>query len=652
MKLSIFPQTPDAKFNWTNTQVVDVGSVNDLAETITAHHYSGGIFKENYCNIINFLSTEFIILDYDNKPHEMQMPLKTACEVFAPYKHIIATTKSHQIEKSGAPAADRFRVVLFLAATITDADTFSATWHAVANSFQGCDQAAKDPARRFFAGLNVISVNPDGALIPVVEPAQKQPVKPFVQLPPGVKGKLARDVKDFMLEGIEHGWNDMLYKAAKDHQQNNYTKEEFIERATRITGHLDKSDMATINSAFRKPAKHGPRLDPDTFSEVEAWVRNWLEEHKATRCYNTEVLTIDGEERPADLLLSDIMCAADFFAEQNPIVDDKGKEHKRARYQEPMVQHVLGRWYAEQEKKYLEGVRERLQHEHPENRSIINRWVQAATGKQDPKDIAVMTHFIWQVKRKLHGLPVDNHMMPILYGETGGGKTRAIGQLLKPIQDLVNSPQDMTVLGDTREGVLLGKYFVLFFDELARADKLDVAALKNKITCEKISYRKLGTNSIVVKTNTATFIGASNNEVQGIIYDPTSARRFWQVNTIKPMDWTTINSLDYLALWRSISEEEACPLLPLLDEISHIQNNELRSKSLVEQWLESDVEAVGDGGMKATTAFEVFKEWCAWQGVMSQMTFHTFGSEVKRLGIPKVRRTAGMEYLIRSKRKL
>lgn len=245
MKLSIIPQKPGDSFNWVNTQVVEVVSVNDLASTITAQHYSGSLFKDNYCNTFNFISTEFIILDYDNKPNEPQLSLDDARAKFSTYKHIIATTKSHQIEKSGSPPADRYRVVLFLSTTITDGETFAATWHAVRDMFPGCDESAKDPSRRLFSSVNVISVNDSGQLIQPVETAVKAPKKEFVQLPEGVKGKLARDVKDFMLEGIEHGWNDMLYKAAKDHQQNNYSKEEFIERATRITGHLDRKD--TIN---------------------------------------------------------------------------------------------------------------------------------------------------------------------------------------------------------------------------------------------------------------------------------------------------------------------------------------------------------------------------------------------------------------------
>ena len=53
-----------------------------------------------------------------------------------------------------------------------------------------------------------------------------------------------------------------------------------------------------------------------------------------------------------------------------------------------------------------------------------------------PLDIAVVKHFVWQVKRKLIGLPVDHHIMPILFGKSGGGKSVAIHKLVEPLKEL------------------------------------------------------------------------------------------------------------------------------------------------------------------------------------------------------------------------
>jgi hypothetical protein len=114
----------------------------------------------------------------------------------------------------------------------------------------------------------------------------------------------------------------------------------------------------------------------------------------------------------------------------------------------------------------------------------LNRWVKALTGKEDPLDILVMQHFIWQVKRKMLDKDVERHMMPILVGRTGSGKSVAVHKLLGPVIQLSEMGKDLGIFGDDREWAVFHKYYVIFFDEMSKARKVDVEALKNTITAK------------------------------------------------------------------------------------------------------------------------------------------------------------------------
>ena len=177
-------------------------------------------------------------------------------------------------------------------------------------------------------------------------------------------------------------------------------------------------------------------------------------------------------------------------------------------------------------------------------------------------------------------------MMPIFSGQSGSGKTRAISEFLKPINELAYFAPSMSVLDDTREATVFSKFYVIFLDEMARAERVNVEAMKNKITSETISYRKLGTNIACTVKNCATFIAATNMDIQDLIYDPKSARRFWQITSAPRCNWSVINQLNYLAMWQSVDEKADSNVKAYLEDILKIQENELRVKSTIELWLE------------------------------------------------------------------
>lgn len=64
-------------------------------------------------------------------------------------------------------------------------------------------------------------------------------------------GRLYSATKNFLMFGATENWNMRLFKASADLCRCGYTEDESIEVLKKITGHLDFSDMKTINSAFK-----------------------------------------------------------------------------------------------------------------------------------------------------------------------------------------------------------------------------------------------------------------------------------------------------------------------------------------------------------------------------------------------------------------
>ncbi|MBK7962485.1 MAG: hypothetical protein IPK04_15630 [Bdellovibrionales bacterium] len=182
--------------------------------------------------------------------------------IFQDYEHIIIPSKSHQKDKHGI-VCDRYRVVLRLSNSITNRATYEATWKSLFDQFPFIDKAAKDCSRFYYlCPHQPFSINNVGKTI---TPIPKTKVElPITKQHSGhfPKGELSRSTLNFLSFGAKDGdWNNSLFKAAKDFQQNHYTKDQFIDRAEKITGILDSQDLSTIASAFQSGPQYEPRGD-------------------------------------------------------------------------------------------------------------------------------------------------------------------------------------------------------------------------------------------------------------------------------------------------------------------------------------------------------------------------------------------------------
>jgi hypothetical protein len=341
------------------------------------------------------------------------------------------------------------------------------------------------------------------------------------------------------------------------------------------------------------------------------WFLYWAVNNELKFDYGTDGVLVKGVSKPVDVVLSDFVL--DTHEASVPI-------------SERMLKHAFATWFFDQKKIVIDRYKQLVAFRSGLGSSEVARFLRAITGAEDPVDLAVMKHFFWQVKRKLHGLAIEHHLMPVLFGKTGGGKSEAVGRLIKPLEELVDSPSDLSFVNDERQGFRLARAYIIFVDEMGKAERTNVEVLKRSISAPKTSWRVLGANRLTTAPNTATFIGATNRDLKELIYDPTGMRRFHQLKCLDRLDWETINSIDYVKLWASVDHAAKTPLLPVLDDLRILQED-LRAKDAVEEWLEERCN-IGQKFTDATCLYQDYREFQEMQR-RSVMTLKKWGERLK-----------------------
>ena len=242
----------------------------------------------------------------------------------------------------------------------------------------------------------------------------------------------------------------------------------------------------------------------------------------------------------------------------------------------------------------------------------------------------ILKKFIWQVKRKVYGLPVTNHLMPVLLGGQGLGKSTFVRWLLAPIEELVGNT-DFAAIEDNRTAGLWDNY-VLFLDEMSHAAKADVEKVKNKITAEVVEYRPMGTNYTTQIKQRATLIGCSNKELDQLIRDETGNRRFAGLRFASPADHSVLDDFTSEALWMTVDEHGPDPSSPIMERLLEKQA-ENREKSSVELWLEVVKVRSDQIGQKlpASDLYHMFRDFCEHTGVHYVPDQPNWGKEFNRL---------------------
>jgi hypothetical protein len=308
-------------------------------------------------------------------------------------------------------------------------------------------------------------------------------------------------------------------------------------------------------------------------SQIDDFVRAWLQANGYVYSYRKNGFVKPATEETVDLvsqLLQDLF--------------DLG-----VLYPERLIAGAVDRARAAEERETIARFREHLAHD-PTRRGELARFVRALTGAEDLLHLAVIAHFVWQVKRKLFGLKVDHHMMPILTGLRRSGKSEAVRRLLSVIVDLFAEPSGMDVLTDAQQAISFGRYFVLSFDELAKGTKADRDTLKGFMTRPTVEARRLySSGDSVTKPNRSTLIGTCEQRVADVLGNELGMRRFYEIRCLPKIDWNEINATDYLALWREVDENAEAPVSTNIEEIGRVQDAELRLDAFAD-WAQEHLE--------------------------------------------------------------
>jgi len=246
----------------------------------------------------------------------------------------------------------------------------------------------------------------------------------------------------------------------------------------------------------------------------------------------------------------------------------------------------LNEWEESERRRRLNDLARHI--DYTEANDLVDKFLTAVVGRAPSTlEVNVFKHWLWLVKRKVNRLNVEREMMIVIAGITNTGKTYAVTKVFKPLKEVVDTMM-LDTLTDDKETARLTLSAIIFFDEMAVTKKVNVEALKNKITAKWLNYRPLYKNGRTQDRNFATFIGTSNSRVSDIIKDPTSARRYFEYWVDSKCDWDAINKIDYLEMWRGIDENQETPYIQ--DHIAELEvaQEDIRSRDSVEEWLELD----------------------------------------------------------------
>lgn len=355
------------------------------------------------------------------------------------------------------------------------------------------------------------------------------------------------------------------------------------------------------------------QLTPSTLIDPEVspdeWVNRFARLYNIQYNYKTNSVSQDGEPIEVGLFISQMRLAC----------------HKLGMNEiKKLLTDAFVVWRKEQARQYLKSLRNELKFKANEA-DLVGDWVEAVSGKRDELDVAVMRHWCWQVKRKLFGLQVDFHIMTVLVGKSGGGKSVAVQKLIEPLSE-VTTFRDMKIFTDPFAKRAFNRSYIMHFDELARSQDADVNALKDVITASTTDWRGIGSETIHSAAQNCTFIGCSNLPLRERIKDPTSGRRFWQLDCAERLNWERVNSVDYFSLWRSVDENGPCPILPHLDAIRVVQEREIQHQDLIEHWLSTSCEPCPFDQTSPNTdaLYSSFSDWCRNQTIYDHDGLQSF----------------------------
>lgn len=261
------------------------------------------------------------------------------------------------------------------------------------------------------------------------------------------------------------------------------------------------------------------------------------------------------------------------------ILGDAGSSYKRDVIEAKIdaIRHAVA--YSPEAEQQAEGVWQQLE----------RAWFDPV-GDRQGFSVAGLKKFMQQIKCKLNGVPVKDHLMPIIVGRQGLGKSKLVEHLVAPLSEVL-STANFDDIQDKRN-VWLWDNYIVWMQEMEKADRADMAAVKGAITRDFHNARVMYTTESDFVVNNVTFIGDSNFSVGSSLWDPSGMRRFAELPCRQDIDcfkeaWPLVNSTDFALLWQSVDECGADPMRAFEPELK-AQQESFRAKTQAEEWLRDD----------------------------------------------------------------
>ena len=353
---------------------------------------------------------------------------------------------------------------------------------------------------------------------------------------------------------------------------------------------------------------------------IEHDPRRWLDMwfvNKKIEIKPGEVIEMNGIVKTMDNLISEMNC--DFIT----------YKPEKTRINLPVLKNALDLKLTAMTESSRQEVISKMKYKYDINQNM-KKFVLALIGKDDEIIEAVLKHYVWQSKRKMFGLEVFDHLMPILYGSTQRqGKSSAVKKFLSPINGLWCNAK-LCDISDERKAKMFSNNFGAFFDEMQGASKLDMECIKERITGEFISFRALFTNVVSQLKNNSTPIGVTNKPLALILRDYTGMRRFFEIEITQRCDWDSINKIDFLALWLSVDENLDIPYIESFRSQIEAHQELSRDKCSVEQWIEENELTRGNMRNILNDVYSHYTHFCRNSGIFTDSK-RIFGLKLKSL---------------------
>jgi hypothetical protein len=574
-RLSIFKNRQSKEDHGDSVPVTEtVHSIEELDTLQKTVAWSPMVYSKPWRSMENCSSSQLIVLDFDNasfnKFKELQQTHGEEC--------LVTFTQSHRGLKNGQQQADCFRATFFLREECFDMQAYRETLTAYLAKYAEAGAEQNPNINHYFwkstgkhSELKTHFTGKKAQLAKV----KKKVIAPAVLKTDKSKIPLLTEYLLMSEASLEHRRNDIINKLSYILASHGYDVKEIkeiiygkrLERPLdeRYDRVIEEAALSGIDLFEQRKSQFGEKFFKSM--SIEAFFEEFTLVFSMS-CSHHGIVSLGEKSYSDDIIIDHMIVEASKYQLKN-----KSKDTLKA---------LLNVWKLAEIEKNVEVMSRSIAFVEPS--AEICKFVEAVTGMQHPLDIAVMKHWIWQVKRKFKRLSTKHHIMPIFYGKTLSGKTTAIEKLLEPIKQLTMIAE-LTIVNDSRNDFNLIEKLVIFFDELGKAEKVEVSNLKQKITSSAITYRRLGTNQNMNGFNMCSFIGASNNPVIDAIVDPTSARRFYELKTLDLCNWRLINSINYLEIWQSVNEmEEIAPIEQHLFDLSAAQED-IRAKDYVEEFI-------------------------------------------------------------------